>query len=119
MIEHNFCSSERPKAIGFSGSQFEFIVETFYRAGRNGLFGAKPIEKKLSVRAKHAGHFLHRFDARSHDFAAPGVKKLTRRGWVDILPEELKVFLEKVASHSFKIESQQVRQFGLLNIGKI
>ena len=62
MIESNFSSSESPKSIRFSGSQFQTVVETLHDAAGNGPSGPKPVEQKLSVRAQHACHLLHGLD---------------------------------------------------------
>ena len=85
----------------FPGRQFEFMVETSYGTAINGLFRAKPIEKKLSMRPEPAGGLLHRFYARAHNSAAPRIEKLSCRVRVDVLPEILEIFLEKTAANAF------------------
>jgi len=119
MIEHNFSDSKCPETVRFSGGQFEFIVETLHRPTGNGLFGAKPIEQKFPVRAQHASHFLHRLYTRSHDLGTPSVKKFACPVRGDVVPEELKIFFEKVTPHSLEVVSQQVGQFCLLHVREI
>src|SRR5271157_4440404 len=71
------------------------------------------------MRPQHASYLLHRLYARAHGLSAPAIQKLTCPARVNIIPESLEVFLEKVTSNGFQVVSHQVRQFRLLSIRKI
>ena len=119
MIEHNFSGPECSEAIGFSGGQFEFMVETLHGTAGNRLFGTKPVQEELAMGAQHAGYLLHRFYARPHRLGAAVVQEFARPVRGNILPEELEAFFKEITSYSFEIEFQQIRQLGLLNIRKV
>ena len=119
MIENNFSNSECAKAVRFSGGQFEFIVEPLHCATGNDLFCTKPIEQKLSVRTKHSGNFLHRFYSGSHSPLAPAFHKLSCPKRRDVVPKELKVFLEQVTTHSLEVVPQQIGKPDLLACGEV
>ena len=114
MIESNFSSSESPKSVRFSGSQFQLVIETLHDSAGNGPFGAKPVEQKLSVRPQHAGDLLHGFDLRKHRAFAPAIEKNSGRVRTNIIPEELKIFLQQVAAYRLQVVAEEVAQFDFL-----
>jgi hypothetical protein len=114
MIESDFNSSERAETVRFSGSEFQTVVETLHDAAGNRLPGAKPVEQELSVGPQHACHLFHGLDPRAHDALAPKVKKLAGPEGGDIVPEELKVFLQQVAAHRFQVIAEEIAQFDFL-----
>ena len=76
MIEGEFGDSEGSEPVGFSHSDFGFVVEPLdYAAGK--LFsGAKVVEDEVAVSAYSSGDFLHRFDPRPHHLETPLVEEL-------------------------------------------
>lgn len=59
MVERDFDGAKGPKAVGLSGSQFRFVVETFNHPGRDLLAGAKPIQQQFAVGTQRARDFFH------------------------------------------------------------
>jgi hypothetical protein len=114
MIEHNFRRPERSKPIGFSGSQFEFIVEALYDTAGNGLFGTKPVKQELPMRSKHSRNLLHWLDLRFHNTLTPPVQKFTCPVRRNVIPEKLEILLEQVTSNRFEVVSYKVGQFDFL-----
>lgn len=105
MIEHDFSSSEGSEPIGFSGIQFELIVEALNNAAGNGLPGTKPIEKKLSMGTKHSRHFLHGLNSGPADSPTPAVQEYSRPVGRNIIPEKLKIFLEQITAYGPEVTS--------------
>lgn len=93
MIERDFCDAERPEAVRFSHGDFGFVVQSLDDAARERLAGAKIVEQQFAVRANRANEFLHRFNARTHDFTCPLVEEFGGPGGRGILPEALERFL--------------------------
>ena len=102
------------ESIGFSGSQFRFVVETLNDATGELAFGAKPVQQQRSVPPQLTGHFLHGLNLRSHHPATPSVQELARPTGRSIGPEQLKLFLQQVAPHRLQIVAQELRQLRLL-----
>ena len=102
------------ESIGFSGSQFRFVVETLNNAAGELAFGPEPVQQQRSVAPHLTGHFLHGFNLRSHRPGTPSVQELARPIGRFIRPEQLKLFLQQVAPHRLQIVAQKLRQSGLL-----
>jgi len=52
--------------------------------------------------------------SRAHGALAPKVKKLPGPEGGDIVPEELKIFLQQVAAHRLQVVAQEIAQFDFL-----
>ena len=108
-----------PKAVSFSGNQFRLGVETLNNSTGKLLFGPKPVQQQGSVPPQHLGHFLHRFNLRSHGLRAPRVQKLPGPVGRGVRPEQLTLFLKKVTPDRLQIVPQKICQFGVLFIGQV
>jgi hypothetical protein len=102
------------ESIGFSGSQFRFVVETLNNAAGELAFGAEPVQQQRSVPPQLTSHFLHGPDLRSHRSGTPSVQELARPIGRFIGPEQLKLFLQQVTPDCLQIVAQKLRQPGFL-----
>ena len=102
------------ESIGFSGSQFRFVVETLNNAAGELAFGSEPVQQQRAVAPQLTGHFLHGLNLRSHRPGTPSVQELARPIGRFIGPEQLKLFLQQVAPDRLQIVAQKLRQPGLL-----
>ena len=114
MIQGFFYRMIRPKAEGFSDSQFRLGIQAFNAATRQLAFGAKPVQQKLPMAPQHAGDFFHGLNLRLHCPPTPLVQKLPRPIWRGICPEKLEVFLQQIAPHRAKIVPHQLGQTDFL-----
>lgn len=102
------------ESIGFSGSQFRFVIETLNDAAGELAFRSKPVQQQRSVPPQLTGHFLHGLDPRLHRPGTPSVQELARPVGRSIGPEQLKLFLQQVTPDRLQIVAQKLRQPGLL-----
>ena len=114
MIQGYFYPMIRPKAEGFSYSQFGLGIQALDAATRQLPFGAKPVQQELPMAAQHAGDFFHGRQLRPHRSSTPPVQKLSRPIRRDIRPEKLEVFLQQITPHRAEIVPQQLGQTDVL-----
>src|SRR6476661_689898 len=99
MIQGHFYRSEGSEPVRPSSRQFRLVVEAFHGATGHRALGVEPVEKQIAMSPQHAGDFLHRLKPRAHDLLAPAVQEATRPGRGHILPEELEVLFEQIATN--------------------
>ena len=102
------------ESIGFSGSQFRFVVETLNNAAGELAFGPEPVQQQRSVAPQLTGHFLNGLNLRSHRPGTPSVQERARPIGRFIGPEQLKLFFQLVAPDRLQIVAQKLRQPELL-----
>jgi len=119
MIQSDFSSMIGPKTIGFSGSQFRFVVEALDDPAGELSFGPEPVQQQGPMFPQSAGNLLHWLNLRAHRFCAPFVQKLPCPIRRSVRPEELKLLLQEIASNRFQVVLQKVRQFGFLSFRQV
>ena len=62
MIESEFQCSEGSEAIGFSHSDFGFVVQSLDDAAGDELLRPEIVEDELAMLAERPGDFLHRLE---------------------------------------------------------
>src|SRR6202140_4113061 len=107
MIEGEFEDAEGAEPVGFSHSDFGFVVQALDNAAGKQLLSPEIVEDQIAVFAQRAGDLLHRLDAGAHHLAAPFIEELSSPSDGAVIPELLEGFLEKItelrarrASHS-------------------
>src|SRR6202049_5260582 len=98
VVEGDFGDAEGAESVGFSHSEFGFVVEALDDAAGELFSGAEIIEDEVAVAAQSLGDLLRRLDARAHDLFAPIVEEFGGPGRRVVFPELLKVFLEQVGA---------------------
>ena len=76
VIQREFGDAEGPIAVGFSHSDFGFVVQALDDAAGKLLFGPEVVDEQLAVGAHGAGELLNWIDARAHCAGAPCVEEL-------------------------------------------
>ena len=66
------------------------------------------------MRAQHAGDFLHRVNLGKHGALAPTVEKYPGPMRGNVIPEELKVFLQQITAHGLQVVAEEIAQFYFL-----
>ena len=77
------------ESIGFSGSQFRFVVETLNNAAGELALGPEPVQQQRSVPPQLTSHFLHGLNPRLHRPGTPSVQELARPIGRSVRPEQL------------------------------
>ena len=119
MIERQFGDSEGSEPVGFSHSDFCFVVQTFDHAAGELFPSAKIVEDEFAVGAQSSGDFLHGLDPRTHHLATPLVEELGGPSGGLVVPELLEVFLEQIGAHALEVVAYQVLQFHFLVGGEV
>ena len=107
VIEGDFDGFVGPKAVGLSGGQFDFVVQTLDGAGRNSALRTEPVENQLSMVAQGLGDLFHGLNPRSHRAETPLVKELRGPAWADVLPESLKVLAQQMTANRLQVVLEQ------------
>lgn len=119
MVQGHFYRSEGSEPIRLSGRQFRLVVEAFDGATGDRALGAEPVEQQIAMCSQHAGDFLHRLQPRAHDLLAPAVQEAASPGRGHVLPEELEVLFEQIATNGPQVVAEQIGQLALLSFGQI
>ena len=76
MIEGEFEHSVGAKTVGFSHSNFRFVVQTVHYATGKQLLRPEIVEDQFPVLAQGTGNFLQGLDAGAQGLPAPFVQEL-------------------------------------------
>ena len=118
MIQSSFSRMIGSESIGFSGSQFCFVVEALDDSTGKLSFGPEPVQQQRPMVPQAAGDVLHRINLRAHRFRAPFVQKLARPIGRTVRPEQLKLLFQQIAPDRLQIILQEIRQLRLLFLGQ-
>lgn len=110
MIQCDFKQCWRSKTIGSFRGHLCLVIKTLHAAKSDLSFGTKPVEQESLVRAKHLGNLLHRLELGTYGSCTPLIKKLACPGWGLVLPETLKIFLEKVRLDRLEVAFEQIHK---------
>jgi hypothetical protein len=77
VIEREFERAEGSEPVGFSHSDFSFVVQALDDATGKQFLSAEVVEDEFAVLTQRAGDLLHRLDSGSHHLPAPFVKELS------------------------------------------
>lgn len=108
MVQGEFETAEGTKAVGFSHSDFGFVVQALDDAAGKQFLSSKVIENEFAVFAQRTGDLFHGLDAGPHDLAAPMVEELPGPPRGVVIPELLKGFLEKVGANGLQVITEQI-----------
>src|SRR5690606_9256091 len=119
MIEREFCGPEGSKAVGFSHTDFGFVVEPFDNAAGELLAGPEVIEQEFAMVAHGTSELLHRRDSRAHGLGAPLIEELSGPSRRIVLPELLELLLEQVGAHALQVVAHQLAELQALPVGGV
>lgn len=100
--------------IGFSGSQFCFVVESLNNAAGELAFSPKPVQQQRSMPPQLLRHFLRWLNLRSHRPLTPSVQKLACPIRRSVRPEQLKLLFTQLTPDRLQIVAQKFCQLWLL-----
>src|ERR1700694_4292535 len=89
MIERKFGDAKGAEPVGFSHSDFDFIVETLNHAAGELLFGLEIVEDEFAMSPKGFGNFLHWVNTGAHGLLTPEVEIPASPGRGVVVPEAL------------------------------
>src|ERR1700693_4467492 len=113
MIEGEFEDAEGAEAIGFSHSDFGFVVQALNNATGEELLSAEIIEDHLAMLTQRPGDLFHGFDPGTHGLPAPLIEELRGPGLDhfrhDMETVETMQGLGAFLAHNFQIGFPHVR----------
>ena len=96
------------EAIRFSRSDFRFAVEALDRTRRDAPFCSEPVEDEGAMGAQHPCDLLHGLELGAHRSGTPAVHELPSSVRRDVLPESLKILLQKVGTNCPQVVPKEV-----------
>ena len=108
MIEREFSDAEGAKSIGFSGSDFNFVVKALNDTAGELLFGLEVVENERPMSAEHFGDFLHGLDTGAHDLFTPDIEIQAGPGGGVVVPETMEVLFEQIGADGLQVVAKQI-----------
>src|SRR5436190_23307581 len=108
MKQRDFSSFVGAKAVRFSESHFDLVVQALDHAARNRLLGAKVIEQHPPMLLQTGGDGLEWLEPRAPDALTPTIEELSSPGRRDIAPEVFKGRHQPIGAEGSQARPRQV-----------